>query len=110
MVSNATWCSVQTTASKPHWLKVSSRQIYCLLLAFPAGLVLANLLSAALAILMFKSGMEQSEAMTLGLLLAYLAMPCWMLWIYCTSSLAWLSAKGLLFGLLCAIVIYFPWQ
>uniref|UniRef100_UPI0030F9D6A5 hypothetical protein n=1 Tax=uncultured Limnobacter sp. TaxID=199681 RepID=UPI0030F9D6A5 len=107
--SNAMWCSVQTTVSKIQWLKISSRQIYCLLLAFPAGLALANLLAAAMAILLFNAGMEQSEAMTLSLLLAYLAMPCWMLWIYCTSSLAWLSAKGLLFGLLCAIVIYFPW-
>ena len=52
--------------------------------------------------------MEQSEAMTLGLLAAYLAMPAWMLWIYCTADLAWLGAKGLLLGLLCAIVIYFP--
>jgi hypothetical protein len=103
------WCSVQTTVSKIQWLKISSRQIYCLLLAFPAGLALANLLAAAMAILLFNAGMEQSEAMTLSLLLAYLAMPCWMLWIYCSSSLAWLSAKGLLFGLLCAIVIYFPW-
>ena len=103
------WCSVQTTVSKIQWLKISSRQIYCLLLAFPAGLALANLLAAAMAILLFNAGMEQSEAMTLSLLLAYLAMPCWMLWIYCTSSLAWLSAKGLLFGLLCAIVIYCPW-
>ena len=103
------WCSVQTTVSKIQWLKISSRQIYCLLLAFPAGFALANLLAAAMAILLFNAGMEQSEAMTLSLLLAYLAMPCWMLWIYCTSSLAWLSAKGLLFGLLCAIVIYFPW-
>lgn len=109
MVSNAMWCSVQTTVSKTHWLKISSRQIVCLLLAFPAGLALANLFAAALAILLFKAGMEQGEAMTLSLLLAYLAMPCWVLWIYCTASLAWLSAKGLLFGLLCAIVIYFPW-
>ncbi len=109
MVSNAMWCSVRTTVSKTHWLKISSRQIVCLLLAFPAGLALGNLFAAALAILLFKSGMEQSEAMTLSLLLAYLAMPCWVLWIYCTASLAWLSAKGLLFGLLCAIVIYFPW-
>ena len=109
MVSNAMWCSVQTTASKTHWLKTSSRQIFCLLLAFPAGLVLANLLAAAWAILLFKAGMDQSEAMTFSLLLAYLAMPCWVLWIYCTSSLVWLSTKALLFGLLCAIVIYFPW-
>lgn len=81
---------------------------YRLLLAFPAGLALANLLAAALAIVLFRFGMERSEAMTIGLLAAYLAMPAWMLWIYCTANLAWLSAKGLLFGLLCAIVIYFP--
>lgn len=83
--------------------------IYRLLLAFPAGLALANLLAAALAILLHHIGMEQSEAMTLSLLVAYLAMPAWMLWIYCTANLAWLGAKGLLFGLVCAIVIYFPW-
>ena len=82
--------------------------VYRLLLAFPAGLALANLLAAALAILLSRFGMEQSEAMTLGLLAAYLAMPAWMLWIYCTADLAWLGAKGLLLGLLCAIVIYFP--
>lgn len=109
MNSSAIWCSVQTTASKRHWLKTSGRQIVCLLLAFPAGLALANLFAAALAILLFKTGIEQSEAMTLSLLLAYLAMPCWVLWIYCTASLVWLSVKGLLFGLLCAIVIYFSW-
>ncbi|MBU0784975.1 MAG: hypothetical protein KJ798_13325 [Gammaproteobacteria bacterium] len=85
-----------------------SVNFYRLLLAFPAGLALANLLAAALAIGLFKFGMAQSEAMTLGLLAAYLAMPAWMLWIYCTANLAWLGAKGLLLGLLCAIVIYFP--
>jgi uncharacterized membrane protein YobD (UPF0266 family) len=101
--------SVQTTVSKTNWLKISGKQLVRLLLALPAGLALANLLAAALAILLHNTGMERSEAMTLSLLVAYLAMPAWMLWIYCTANLAWIGAKGLFFGLVCAIVIYFPW-
>lgn len=100
---------MQNTVSKTHWLKSSGKQIVRLVLAFPVGLAQANLLAAASAILLHKASMDQSEAFTLSLLIAYLAMPVWMLWVYCTANLSWLAAHGLLFGLMCGIVIYYPW-
>jgi hypothetical protein len=102
MVLNATWCSVQTFVFKQGRLKSLVREVYRLLLGFPGGLALANLFAAAVAAVLGQFGMPTSEGLTTGLLLAYLGLPAWLLWVYCTGSLFWTTVSGLVFGMLSA--------
>lgn len=87
-------------------LKKCAREIFRLLLAFPGGMALANLLAAVIAAILGTLGMDASEGLTTGLLLAYLALPGWLLWVYCTKSLFWTTTTGVLFGMASAAFFY----
>lgn len=84
--------------------KIQSRntllRVYQVLLAFPAGLALANLLAAALAAVLVALGLAQAEALMLGLLVAYLALPCWVLLVFCTEHTRHLGLCAASLGLL----------
>lgn len=75
-------------------------RVYQLALAFPAGWALANLLAATLATVLVTLGLAPAEALMLGLLVAYLALPCWVLLVFCSNHTRALSLCAASLGLL----------
>lgn len=75
-------------------------RVYQVLLAFPAGLALANLLAATLAAVLVALGLAHAEALMLGLLVAYLALPCWVLLVFCARHTLHISLCAASLGVL----------
>ncbi|HEX4918262.1 MAG TPA: hypothetical protein VFV43_10225 [Limnobacter sp.] len=97
--------SQPTIASKQFAFKAIGKHTLLLLMAFPGGLLLSNLLAATLGIGLAGLGMAQSESMVLALLICYVLWPCWLLWVYCTQSLPWLLIQALGLGVPCTLVL-----
>lgn len=90
------------------------RQLFLLVLAFPVGFALANLLASGLAIGFKWLGMKPAEATMLAIVLGFVAWPIWLLWVYRIrnakalrqSMAVFHSWFGLLIGFLLFVVFW----